>query len=102
MLFLYKMVWHSVKFPCFLLLSQYTGAAKKDVEDGCDGSEGEDVEGEEEGDESDLDLAWKMLDVARAIVEKQPEDTLQKVEILEALGEVSLERGGSHPFCIDY
>lgn len=88
-----------MKFLCFLLLYQYTGSAKKDVEDGCDESEDEDVEGEEEGDESDLDLAWKMLDVARAIVEKQPEDTIQKVEILEALGEVSLERGGSLPFC---
>lgn len=34
-----------------------------------------------------------MLDVARAIVEKQPADTMEKVDILSALAEVSLERG---------
>lgn len=50
-------------------------------------------EGSEDEDESDLDLAWKMLDLARAIVEKNPEDTLEKVDILSALGEVALERG---------
>lgn len=47
----------------------------------------------EEEDESDLDLAWKMLDVARAIVEKQSGDTMEKVDILSALAEVALERG---------
>jgi len=47
------------------------------------------------GDEedSDLDLAWKMLDIARAIVEKSPENTMEKVKIYSALGEVALERG---------
>ncbi|CAH9084245.1 unnamed protein product [Cuscuta europaea] len=54
-------------------------------------SEDEDIaEGDE--DESDLDLAWKMLDLARAIVEKSSEDTMEKVEILTALAEVALER----------
>lgn len=48
---------------------------------------------EADEDDSDLDLAWKMLDVARAIVEKHPEDSLEKVNILAALGEVSMERG---------
>jgi len=53
------------------------------------------------GDEedSDLDLAWKMLDIARAIVEKSPENTMEKVKIYSALGEVALERG-SHSYLI--
>lgn len=49
---------------------------------------------EADEDESDLDLAWKMLDVARAIAEKQHVgDTLEKVDVLAALAEVALERG---------
>lgn len=49
---------------------------------------------EADEDESDLDLAWKMLDVARAIVEKHSAaDTMEKVDILSALAEVALERG---------
>lgn len=55
---------------------------------------------EADEEESDLDLAWKMLDVARAIVEKQPGDTLEKVDILEALAEVSLERGLLSRLCM--
>ncbi|MBA0770142.1 hypothetical protein Gotri_018814 [Gossypium trilobum] len=43
--------------------------------------------------ELDLDLAWKMLDTARAIAEKQQlGDTMEKVDILSALAEVDLER----------
>lgn len=61
----------------------------EDQDEDDEGSEGED----EEEDESDLDLAWKMLDVARAISEKQPGDTMEKVDILSALAEVALERG---------
>ena len=34
-----------------------------------------------------------MLDVARAIVEKHSDDTIEKVDILSALAEVALERG---------
>ncbi|GJN10424.1 hypothetical protein PR202_ga28515 [Eleusine coracana subsp. coracana] len=64
----------------------------KDQEDGND----EDVDGDDEkaGDEddSDLDLSWKMLDIARVIVEKSPDNILLKVKIFSALGEVSLER----------
>ena len=52
------------------------------------------AEADEDVDESDLDLAWKMLDVARAIAEKQQSgDTMEKVDILSALAEVALERG---------
>ncbi|CAN6212965.1 unnamed protein product, partial [Urochloa humidicola] len=54
----------------------------------------DDDDDEKMGDEedSDLDLAWKMLDIARAIVEKSPDNTLEKVKIYSALGEVALER----------
>lgn len=42
-----------------------------------------------------------MLDVARAIVEKQAGDTMEKVDILSALAEVAVERGASVCFmCI--
>ncbi|XP_042066390.1 NASP-related protein sim3-like [Salvia splendens] len=58
------------------------GDSESDAEDQPDGDE----------DESDLDLAWKMLDVARAIVEKVSGDTIEKVDILSALAEVALER----------
>lgn len=58
--------------------------------------------GDEEEDESDLDLAWKMLDVARAIVEKQSGDTMEKVDILSALAEVALERGLYKLFLISF
>ncbi|XP_062187934.1 uncharacterized protein LOC133891240 [Phragmites australis] len=67
-------------------------------EDGNDEIEkdddGDDEDDENMGDEddSDLDLSWKMLDIARAIVEKSPDNTLEKVKIFSALGEVSLER----------
>ncbi|CAN6202895.1 unnamed protein product [Urochloa humidicola] len=54
----------------------------------------DDDDDEKMGDEedSDLDLAWKLLDIARAIVEKSPDNTLEKVKIYSALGEVALER----------
>lgn len=53
------------------------------------------AEANEDVDESelDLDLALKMLDIARAIAEKQQlGDTMEKVDILSALAEVDLER----------
>ncbi|KAL0380920.1 UNVERIFIED_CONTAM: hypothetical protein Sangu_0156300 [Sesamum angustifolium] len=74
--------------------------------------EGKDEEGEDESDaddladgdedESDLDLAWKMLDVARAIVEKHSGDTMEKVDILSALAEVALEREDVETSLSDY
>jgi hypothetical protein len=45
-------------------------------------------------EKSDLDLAWKMLDNARAIVEKSPADqNMEKVKIFSALAATSMERG---------
>ncbi|KAL4581838.1 hypothetical protein LXL04_006370 [Taraxacum kok-saghyz] len=62
----------------------------------------EESDGDDEEDESDLDLAWKMLDVARAISEKQPGDTMEKVDILSALAEVALEREDVETSLSDY
>ncbi|KAJ0457614.1 putative tetratricopeptide-like helical domain superfamily [Helianthus annuus] len=71
------------------------------AEDG--GSEEEDDEASDaEEDDSDLDLAWKMLDVARAIAEKQPGDTMEKIDILSALAEVALEREDVETSLNDY
>jgi nuclear autoantigenic sperm protein len=42
---------------------------------------------------SDLDVAWKMLDIARAIVEKQSVYTMEQVDILSTLADVALEKG---------
>ncbi|TVU40693.1 hypothetical protein EJB05_14163 [Eragrostis curvula] len=68
----------------------------KDQEDGNDEADKDDDADDDEkaGDEddSDLDLSWKMLDIARVIVEKSSDNTLQKVKIFSALGEASLER----------
>ncbi|XP_058228546.1 NASP-related protein sim3-like [Rhododendron vialii] len=72
----------------------------KDQEDDEEESEAESAEGDE--DESDLDLAWKMLDVARAIVEKHLGDTMEKVDILSALAEVALEREDIETSLSDY
>jgi nuclear autoantigenic sperm protein len=68
------------------------GEIEKDDDDDDDDDE---KMGDEE--ESDLDLSWKMLDIARAIAEKSPDNTMEKVKIYSALGEVALERG-SHSF----
>ncbi|KAG8384494.1 hypothetical protein BUALT_Bualt04G0123500 [Buddleja alternifolia] len=65
-----------------------------------EGEDESDAEGDE--DESDLDLAWKMLDVARAIVEKHSGETMEKMDILSALAEVALEREDVETSLSDY
>ncbi|KAF6154514.1 hypothetical protein GIB67_028406 [Kingdonia uniflora] len=74
---------------------------KGHIEDEDAGSEDEDL-AEADEDDSDLDLAWKMLDVARAIVEKNPDNTMDKLVILSALGEVALEREDIQASLSDY
>uniref|UniRef100_A0A2P2KGF7 Protein HGV2 n=1 Tax=Rhizophora mucronata TaxID=61149 RepID=A0A2P2KGF7_RHIMU len=66
-----------------------------------DESDDEDL-AEADEDESDLDLSWKMLDVARAISEKHSGDTMDKVDILSALAEVALEREDIETSLSDY
>ncbi|KAI9165898.1 hypothetical protein LWI28_022529 [Acer negundo] len=73
----------------------------KDQEDD-EGASDDECLAEADEDESDLDLAWKMLDVARAIAEKHSGDTMEKVDILSALGEVSLEREDIETSLSDY
>ncbi|GAV90998.1 TPR_1 domain-containing protein/SHNi-TPR domain-containing protein, partial [Cephalotus follicularis] len=67
-----------------------------------DGSMDDEDLAEAEEDDSDLDLAWKMLDVARAIAERHPGDTMEKVDILSVLAEVSLEREDIETSLSDY
>lgn len=69
-----------------------TEATKNDQEEDDEDSDAEDL-AEADEDESDLDLAWKMLDIARAIVEKHSGNTMEQVDILSALADVALERG---------
>lgn len=74
----------------------------KEQEEEEEESDDEDL-AEADEDESDLDLAWKMLDVARAIVEKHSAaDTMEKVDILSALAEVALEREDIETSLSDY
>ncbi|KAJ7944367.1 Tetratricopeptide repeat (TPR)-like superfamily protein [Quillaja saponaria] len=74
-------------------------STRKDEEE--EDSDDEDL-AEADEDESDLDLAWKMLDVARAIVEKHSGNTIEAVDILSALGEVALEREDIETSLSDY
>ncbi|KAA8531776.1 hypothetical protein F0562_006507 [Nyssa sinensis] len=88
--------------------SNHQESAPDDVSGSGNGQEEDDEESDVEDlaeadeDESDLDLAWKMLDVARAIVEKHPGNTMEKVDILSALAEVALEREDVETSLSDY
>ncbi|KAL6222498.1 hypothetical protein ACLB2K_005890 [Fragaria x ananassa] len=82
-------------------LDDGVSSGKDQEEDNEDSDVEELAEGDE--DETDLDLAWKMLDVARAIIEKQNSgDTMEKVEVLSALAEVALEREDFETSLSDY
>lgn len=65
--------------------------ADADVDADADADVDADADADE--DDSDLDMAWKMLDIARAITDKHSTETMEKVDILCALAEISLERG---------
>ncbi|CAL5371132.1 unnamed protein product [Camellia sinensis] len=94
---------HKLEIPhiAWLSVSWEIVSGGKDQEENDEESDAEDLpEGDE--DESDLDLAWKMLDVARAIVEKHSGDTMEKVDILSALAEVALEREDVETSLSDY
>ena len=73
-------------------------------QDGEDGSEGEGEGEEDDGEpEDDFNAAWEVLDLARAIYEKQKEDDgdeevkLKLADTFIALGDVSLETGAKYP-----
>ncbi|KAF0908290.1 hypothetical protein E2562_024704 [Oryza meyeriana var. granulata] len=69
---------------------QNSNGKGQEEENGDSDKDDDEMAGDE--DDSDLDQAWKMLDIARAIVEKSPDDTLEKAKIFSALAEVSMER----------
>lgn len=71
-------------------------ASKEDEEE----SDDEDGEGDDEGEpEDDFNAAWEVLDLARALYEKQQEESdeikLKLAETYITLGDVSLETGMS-------
>ncbi|XP_060192033.1 NASP-related protein sim3 isoform X1 [Lycium barbarum] len=77
--------------------------AAEEKEDEGDEEESDDEDlAEADEDETDLDLAWKLLDVARAIAEKHSGDTMEKVDVLSALAEVALEREDVETSLSDY
>ncbi|KAL1188886.1 hypothetical protein V5N11_001001 [Cardamine amara subsp. amara] len=80
------------------------GSGGKD--EGVDGEDDDgdlsDTDADGDEDESDLDMAWKMLDIARAITDKQSTETMEKVDILCALAEISLEREDIESSLSDY
>jgi len=79
---------------------------KAAAEDDDDEEEGGEGEGEEDGEpEDDFNAAWEVLDLARAIYDKQlsdnDEDEEVKLKLADtyiALGDVSLETGMLCPF----
>ncbi|CAK7339475.1 unnamed protein product [Dovyalis caffra] len=91
-----KMILYALRW-----LNFHQASGGKDEEEEDEGSDDEDL-AEADEEESDLDLAWKMLDVARAIAEKHPGDTMDKVDILSALAEVALEREDFETSLSDY
>ncbi|KAF7828781.1 NASP-related protein sim3 [Senna tora] len=75
-------------------------STKEDQEVDKDSDDEDLAEGDE--DDSDLDLAWKMLDIARAIVEKHSGNTMEQVDILSTLADVALEREDFETSLSDY
>uniref|UniRef100_A0ACD5UZZ9 Uncharacterized protein n=1 Tax=Avena sativa TaxID=4498 RepID=A0ACD5UZZ9_AVESA len=71
------------KYGCALLYAQPKSAQKQDFLKYTTNSHGTGKE---------LDLAWKMLLIAKAILENAPCSPLEKLEIFSALAEVSMER----------
>ncbi|KAF8087549.1 hypothetical protein N665_0578s0002 [Sinapis alba] len=81
---------------------QEGSGGQEQVEDGEDSQDDDLSDADADEDESDLDMAWKMLDIARAITDKQSTDTMEKVDILCALAEISLEREDIETSLSDY
>jgi hypothetical protein len=76
--------------------SEVTG---KDPVEEVDGDEGDEDEGMAEGEEGkeeedgDLEDAWKMLEFARVIHEKQGSCTIETVDIITKLADVNCFKG---------
>ncbi|KAH0852152.1 hypothetical protein HID58_090251 [Brassica napus] len=88
-----------------MLLDSKAMSGSGGQEQGGDGEDSQDddlSDADADEDESDLDMAWKMLDIARAITDKQATDTMEKVDILSTLAEISLEREDIETSLSDY
>ncbi|KAI4325833.1 hypothetical protein MLD38_031197 [Melastoma candidum] len=77
------------------------GSGEDEPEEDDKESDAEDL-AEADEDEPDLDLAWKMLDIARAVLDKHSVETEEKVKVLSALAEVALEREDIETSLSDY
>ena len=93
-------MYKRIVFLRFLSIPALVFVGSGGREQGGDGEDSQDddlsdadADADADEDESDLDMAWKMLDIARAITDKQATDTMEKVDILSTLAEISLERG---------
>ena len=75
------------------------GASGASGEDDGDGDEDDD-DGEEE--ETDMELGWKMLEMARVLYEKSDDDRLALADVLELLGEVNAEQSQFEAALGDY
>ncbi|XP_047333845.1 uncharacterized protein LOC124937596 [Impatiens glandulifera] len=66
-------------------------------EDGLKEEENDEIDTDDtpsnDEEETDLDLAWKLLEIARIISEKRPTKSINNVYIMCALGEVNCYRG---------
>lgn len=82
--------------------AQEGSGGQEQGDDGEDSQEDDLSDADADEDESDLDMAWKMLDIARAITDKQSTDTMEKVDILCTLAEISLEREDIETSLSDY
>ena len=58
--------------------------------------DGDDLD-EEEEEEGDLELAWKVLETARLIYSKDSNRSLEEVDVMTALADISLEKGNPLP-----
>ncbi|CAI5463435.1 unnamed protein product [Closterium sp. Yama58-4] len=66
-----------------------------DAADGADAAEEEDLEEAEDGDEeeeSDQELAWRLLETARCIYAKRESRSLEEVDVISTLADLSLEK----------
>ncbi|BFI32090.1 protein MpNASP [Marchantia polymorpha subsp. ruderalis] len=72
--------------------------------DGKSEDDGEDNDGEVDGEEEegDIELAWKLLETARVIHSKQPARSLDEVDVITALADISLEKENFKTCYADY
>eukprot|EP00897_Mesotaenium_endlicherianum_P000786 jgi/Mesen1/10708/ME000090S10164 len=73
-------------------LGEENEEGEKDEELDGDGQEENGDEAAIDEDESDLELAWKMLEAARLIHERQAGHSLEEADVITTLGDISLEK----------